>query len=69
MRLNTYADDSPLQLNFDQMAAKAAGLIQMCSHVTYSDRDDEFCVDSLYCPMGLANMQCSMKYHETQDLC
>jgi hypothetical protein len=68
-RLKTYADNSPVHLNLNQMAAKAAALPGI-SHVgvSYSDTAIQYRHDILYCQIGLPNLQCVIYRNETHGI-
>jgi len=37
--------------------------------VLYSPQDNTYCLDSLYCQLGLAKIRYSMSYNKTHDIC
>jgi len=68
-RLKTYADNSPVHLNLNQMAAKAAALPGISQvGVSYSDTAIQNHHDILYCQIGLSNLQCVIYRNETHDM-
>jgi len=68
-QLKTYADDSPMHLNLNQMAANAAALPGI-SHVgiSYSNTAIPYRHDIIYCQIGLANLQCVIYRNETHGM-
>ena len=68
-QLKTYANNSPVHLNLNQMAAKAAALPGiMPVGVSYSDTAIQYRHDLLYCQIGLPNLQCAIYLNETHDI-
>jgi len=67
--LKTYAHNSPVHLNLNQMAAKAVGLPRI-SHVgvSYSDTAIQYRHDILYCQIRLPNLQCVIYRNETHTI-
>jgi hypothetical protein len=56
-RLKPYAENSPVHLNLNQMAAKAAALSGISQvGVSYSDTAIQYPQDILYCQNGLQNL-------------
>jgi hypothetical protein len=68
-QLKTYADNSPVHLNLNQMAAKAAALPGI-SHVgvSYSVTAIQCRHDILYYQIGLPNLQCVIYRNETHAI-
>jgi hypothetical protein len=65
----TYADNPPVHLNSNQMAAKAATLPRMCHvGVLYSDTAIQYCNDILHCQIGLPNLHCMIYRNKTHAI-
>jgi hypothetical protein len=68
-RHKTYADNPPVHLNSNQMAAKAATLPRMCHvGVLYSDTAIQYCNDILHCQIGLPNLHCMIYRNKTHAI-
>jgi len=69
MGLKTYAEDSPVHLNFQYMAVYATALPSTREPCLILSSKYSISPRLSHCPMGLGNMLCWICHNATQDIC